>query len=255
MTTTARVRTHIDGHVATVRFGRAPHNFLDIEEIAAVVQALAELDGDDNCRSVVLTSEGRSFCAGADFSSADSAITNDPAEFYDYAMRLFDFTKPIVAAVHGPAIGAGAGLALAADFRVMSSQTRLSVNFNRLGFHPGFGVSCTLPRLVGLQKASLLLFTGRRIDGAEAARIGLADELVEPTDVLSKSLELATEIATSAPLAVRSTRLSLRGGLAEKVREANRFERSMQLKQFASEDFKEGVLAMSQRRLPVFHGR
>jgi enoyl-CoA hydratase/carnithine racemase len=255
MTSSARVRTNIDGHVATVRFGRVPHNFLDMEEIAAIADAFAELDSDDTCRAVVLASEGKSFCAGADFSSADPAITTDPADFYHHAMRLFDFGKPIVAAVHGPAIGAGAGLALVADFRIVSAQMRFSVNFNRLGFHPGFGISYTLPRLVGAQKASLLLFTGRRIDGVEAARIGLADEVVEPAVVLSKSLELADEIATSAPLAVRSTRASLRTGFAEQVREANRVERSMQINQFASDDFKEGVLAMSQRRAPVFHGR
>jgi enoyl-CoA hydratase/carnithine racemase len=255
MKTTGRVRMNIDGHVATVQFGRAPHNYLDMEEITAIADAFAELEIDDNCRAVVLASEGKSFCAGADFSSSDSSISSDPADFYHHAMRLFDFSKPIVAAVHGAAIGAGAGLALAADFRIVSAQTRFSVNFNRLGFHPGFGVSCTLPRLVGVQKASLLLFTGRRIGGVEAGRIGLADEVVESGDVLAKSVELATEIAASAPLAVRSTRLSLRSGFAEQVREANRFERAMQLKQFASEDFKEGVLAMAQRRLPVFYGR
>uniref|UniRef100_UPI001E562026 enoyl-CoA hydratase/isomerase family protein n=1 Tax=Delftia sp. ASV31 TaxID=2795113 RepID=UPI001E562026 len=125
----------------------------------------------------------------------------------------------------------------------------------RLGFHPGFGLSLTLPRLIGAQRAATLLYTGRRIGGEEAVAMGLADELVEKEQVLARSMALAQDIAASAPLAVASTRAGLREGLAQQVAEANRRELAIQRQQFRTEDFREGVAAMAQRRTPVFHGR
>jgi enoyl-CoA hydratase/carnithine racemase len=161
----------------------------------------------------------------------------------------------MVAAVHGAAVGAGLGLAVAADFRVTCAEARFVANFNRLGFHPGFGLSITLPRLVGAQQASMLFYTGRRIGGEEAVRIGLADMLVAADAVRTSALALAREIAVSAPIAVESTRATLRRGLADEVEEVNRHERAEQLKHYATEDFKEGVSAMADRREPVFKGR
>jgi enoyl-CoA hydratase/carnithine racemase len=160
----------------------------------------------------------------------------------------------VVAAVHGPAIGGGLGLALVADFRVTCVEARFSANFNRLGFHPGFGLSVTLPRLVGVQQASLLFYSGRRIDGQEAHRIGLADVLVAQDRVRTCALELAQEIAGSAPLAVQSTRATLRAGLVEQIRLAVARESMEQQGQFLTDDFREGVAAMAARRPPQFKG-
>ncbi|QRY34298.1 enoyl-CoA hydratase/isomerase family protein [Variovorax sp. PDNC026] len=247
-----RLGVEHDGHVAIVEFSHGPHNHLVPGLVAALADRLEALDGDDNCRAIVLASEGRSFCAGADFAAAPAGERPDPEAFYTQAMRLFDGRKPIVAAVHGAAIGAGLGLAMVADFRVGCEAARFSANFNRLGIHPGFGLSLTLPRLVGMQQASLLFFTGRRIDGQEAHRIGLVDVLVDAEAVRRQSIALAHEIATSAPLAVQSTRASLRAALAAQVREANRTELQAQRHQFASADFREGVAAMAARRQPVF---
>ena len=245
-----------DGHIATVILRRPPHNYLDADLMRRLADTFAELDTEDGCRAIVLASEGKAFCAGADFSGAQkNAVDVDPASFYRHAMRLFDGRKPVVAAIQGAAIGAGAGLALVADFRIACPESRFSVNFNRLGFHPGFGLSYTLPRLIGVQKASLLFYTGRRIDGAEAVAMNLADELVNSGEVLARAQELAREIATSAPLAVQSTRQTLREGVAAHVRSVNQRELSVQLEQFRGEDFREGVKAMAERRLPVFHGR
>ena len=245
-----------DGHVATVTLKRPPHNYVDADLMERLADTLALLDTDANCRAIVLASVGKAFCAGADFNGAGSkAVDVNPASFYLQAMRLFETRKPIVAAIHGPAIGAGVGLALIADFRIACPQTRFSVNFNRLGFHPGFGLSATLPRLIGVQKASLLFYTGRRIDGAEAVAMHLADELVETEQVLIRAQELAQEIAASAPDAVQSTRMTLRAGYAQEVRAINQRELALQAVQFQSEDFKEGVKAMAERRLPVFYGR
>lgn len=252
---TDMVQVAMTGHVAQVTLRRPPHNYVDEACMTQLAEAFAALDETPECRAIVLAAEGKAFCAGANFGAQDSSVARDPSPFYRQAMRLFRTAKPIVAAVHGPAVGAGVGLALVADFRVTSRDARFSVNFNRLGFHPGFGLSVTLPRLIGEQQAALLFYTGRRIDGARAVEIGLADVLAEPGDELAQAHALAAEIAISAPMAVRSTRATLRQGLADRIVEGNRQELAAQLKEFASEDFREGVAAMAERRLPQFQGR
>ena len=242
-------------HVVVLELRRPPFNHLNVELLAELADAIERLDGDPDCRAIVLAAEGKAFSAGADFSSRGNDAAKDTAMFYENAMRLFRNKKPIVAAVHGPAVGAGLGLALAADFRITCPEARFSANFNRLGFHPGFGLSLTLPNLVGTQHAALLLYTGRRIDGAEAQRIGMADVLVGSGEVRTAAVALAAEIATSAPLAVESTRATLRAGLADRIHAINQKELALQRVQYATEDFVEGIAAMSERRLPVFNRR
>ena len=243
------------GHVTTLEIRRPPHNFLDRELITEISDWLEALDRDADCRAIVLMSEGKSFCAGANFGNASTRDTSTPRALYSQVVRLFRSTKPIVAAVHGPAIGAGMGLALVADFRVTCEEARFSANFARMGFHPGFGMSATLPRVVGVQKAALLFYTGRRINGREAFDMGLADVLVEPDHVRQAAIELATEIAASGPIAVMSARATLRAGLAEAIVAATEREASEQEQHFRTSDFTEGLAAMSERRSPVFTGR
>lgn len=247
--------TAMSGHVATLEFRRPPHNYLDHALMLELADALDALDADDRCRAVVLMAEGRSFCAGADFGNATMRHTSTPRMVYSQVARLFRTKKPIVAAVHGPAIGAGLGLALIADFRVTCEAARFSANFNRMGFHPGFGLSATLPRIVGPQRAALLFYTGRRINGREAFDIGLADVLAGDDAVRHAAIELANEIAASAPVSVMSTRATLRAGLADAVVAATDREASEQEQHFTTSDFAEGIAAMSERRTPVFTGR
>ena len=145
-------------------------------------------------------------------------------------------------------------MALAADFRVAAAEARFSANFARLGFHHGFGLSVTLPALVGQQRAAELLYTGRRIDGREAERIGLADRLVALGDLEHEAHRLASEIAGSAPLAVRSIRTTLRGDLADRVAAATDHEMAEQERLRRTPDFREGTRAMAERRAPNFTG-
>lgn len=250
----------MDGHVAVLEIRRPPHNFFDVPLIRAIADALEDLEAHADCRAVVLTAQGTTFCAGANFGGdTDATAATSPRALnpiYAEALRIYATGKPIVAAVHGPAIGGGLGLALAADFRVSCPQARFSANFNRLGFHPGFGLSVTLPRLVGPQQAALLFYTGRRIDGTQAHALGLVDELVDaPEAVRGAALALAHEIALSAPIAVQATRATLRRELMPQLREAVARESEMQFAHFRSEDFREGVQAMSERRPPKFSGR
>jgi enoyl-CoA hydratase/carnithine racemase len=245
------------GHVGQVEIQRPPHNFFDNSLINQIADAIEEFGRDEQIRSVVLCADGKSFCAGADFSNRPSTgSTNESGKhLYKEATRLFRSKKPIIAAVQGAAIGGGLGLAVMADFRVTCPEARFSANFNRLGFHPGFSLTRTLPRLVGAQMAALLFYTGRRIPGDEAVRIGLADVLVPLADVRKAAQDLAAEIAISAPLAVQSTRETLRRGFADECEAATERELVEQDWQRKTADFQEGVKATSERREPKFAGR
>jgi enoyl-CoA hydratase/carnithine racemase len=245
----------LEGHVATLNFHRPPLNFFDAELIKDLADVLQYLDELPQCRVVILQAEGKVFCAGADFSGDEQRDPQYPRRVYKSAVRLFRMRKPLICVVEGAAIGGGLGLALVADFRVTSSKARFSANFSRLGIHPGFGISVTMPRLVGPQMASLLIATGRRIDGCEAVRIGLADVLAEPGEERRMARELAEEIAASAPAAVMSSRETLRMGLADAVDRIIDREASEQEWQIVSADFAEGTRAMAERRTPVFSGQ
>jgi enoyl-CoA hydratase/carnithine racemase len=174
---------------------------------------------------------------------------------YAEAVRMFACKKPVVAAVQGAAIGGGLGLALVGDFRVVSPDTRFAANFVKLGIHPGFGLTYTLPRLIGMQKASLMFYTGRRISGEEAVAWGLADVLAEPDRLRDSAIELAAEIAENAPLAILSTRATIRHGLAEAVKAQTDHELAEQTRLFKTEDHREGVKAVAERRPGRFVGR
>jgi enoyl-CoA hydratase/carnithine racemase len=247
----------ISGHVGQIEIQRPPHNYFDNALIRQIADALEAFDRDPGCRAVVLCAQGKSFCAGADFANRPStgADSETGKHLYKEATRIFRTRKPIVAAVQGSAIGGGLGLALAADFRVTCSEARFSANFNRLGFHPGFSLTFTLPRLVGQQKANVLFYTGRRVTGDEAVAMGLADVLVPAAELREAAVALATEIAQSAPLAVQATRETVRRGFADAAERATERELTEQDWTRKTADFKEGVKAWAERRLPNFEGR
>ncbi len=249
----AAIRVEVgDDHVATIEICRPPNNFFSMDVVGGIAEALEQLDADDHSRAAVLCSQGKHFCAGADF-GGDTGYTAEA--LYGAAVRIFRTETPVVAAIQGAAIGGGLGLALAADFRIAAPEARFSANFARLGFHHGFGLSVTLPRVTGEQAAAELLFTGRRVKGEEAVAIGLADRLASQEELRAVAHGLAAEIATSAPLAVRSIRRTLRGDLADRVAAATDHELIEQERLRATDDFAEGTRAMAERRTPTFRGR
>lgn len=242
-----------DDFVATVELQRPPNNFFDVAMIRRIADVYASLAAEGHARAIVLCAAGKHFCAGADFSGR-GAGSGGPGELYREAVRIFAADLPVVAAVQGAAIGGGLGLACSADFRVASPQARFSANFAQLGFHHGFALSATLPAIVGRQQAMDLLYTGRRIDGAQAARIGLADQLSGDDDVRDVAVSMAREIASSAPLAVRSIRRTMRAELLVAVKVAVEREAQEQVQLQQTADWSEGVRASMERRTPVFRG-
>lgn len=252
------IRLTWSGTVARLTIARPPHNHVDTALIKDLADALESLDGDDRCRVVILASEGKAFCGGADLAQPRGLASGEGAgisPFYQEAARLFRTAKPIIAVVQGAAVGAGLGLAAACDFRVAAPEARFCANFVALGFHPGFGLSVTLPRLVGRQKADLMFLTARRIRGEEALDWGLADVLAPLEALDAAALSLANEIAAAAPLAVRATRAVAREGLADAFVAATAREFAEQARLMRTEDFKEGVKAVFERRPGKFIGR
>ena len=251
------VETRRDAHVAIVTFARPPHNFADLAMIEGIGAAFATADADRDVRCIVLRSEGRVFCAGADLVNANpvaDGVRPERNPFYVAAARLFATAKPIVAAVQGSAVGAGLGLGLVADFRVASPEARFAANFVQIGFHPGFGISAVLERVVGRQRALMMCLTGRRVKGDEAAEWGLVDRLVGPGELDAAALALAHEIAAGAPLAVEATRATMRGDLAALVEAQTDHELAEQAKLMTTADFAEGVRAVAERRPGRFIG-
>ena len=254
------------GHVALIEIRRPPNNFFDIALIQEIAGALEAFDQDTGCRAVVLAAQGKAFCAGANFGDGsalnkegqrEGELNRDKAvqHLYLEGNRLFRTKKPIVAAVHGAAVGGGLGLAMVADFRVACPEARFAANFTRLGFHPGFGLTVTLPLVIGATKAALMFYTSRRVNGEEAYAMGLADILVPRDQVRAVALKLAAEIAENSPLGLISTRTTMRGGLADRVRAATEHELKEQTALRKTDDFKEGVKATAERRVPNFSGR
>jgi enoyl-CoA hydratase/carnithine racemase len=244
------------GHVTVVEIRRPPYNYFDAQLVCNLADALEYQDGDDGCRAIVLAASGRAFCAGADFQANEGAAlfgeNSGPdagaGKLYGHAVRLFRTRKPIVAAVQGPAIGGGLGLSLVADFRVACEHTRFSANFVKLGVHAGFGISHVLPRVVGIQSASLMLYTGRRVGPQDALAMGLVDVLTSADRIRGEAVALAAALAEGAPLAVESTRATLRRGLADAVERQLEREHAEQLRLARTADHEEGKRAVAERR-------
>jgi enoyl-CoA hydratase/carnithine racemase len=259
MSATTDLGIEKSGFVTTIEIRRPPLNFFDLPLIHQIANALDEIDKDPGTRAVVLAAQGKAFCAGANFNAPaateDKAVSNPTiGHLYLEAVRIFSNKKPIVAAIHGAAIGGGLGLAMSADFRVTCPEARFAANFTKLGFHPGFGLTVTLPEAIGKTNAALMFYTSRRVTGEDAYRMGLASALVPQEQVRDEAFKLASEIAECSPLGVVSTRATLRQGLAARVKAATDHELAEQTWLRATSDFKEGVKATEERRVPNFQG-
>jgi enoyl-CoA hydratase/carnithine racemase len=249
--------TH-EGHVAIIEIQRPPLNFFDLQLIRDIADALESIDANGEIRAVVLAAQGKAFCAGANLNPSDAQVTGetrDGGHLYVEAVRIFRNKKPIVAAVQGAAIGGGFGLSMSADFRVTCPEARFAANFTRLGFHPGFGLTVTLPEAIGKTNAELMFYTSRRVTGEQALAMGLASVLVPQEKVREAALSLAHEIAECSPLGLLSTRATMRGALAERVRAATDHELIEQNRLRETDDFREGVKSTAERRSANFTGK
>ncbi|VWX54464.1 enoyl-CoA hydratase/isomerase family protein [Novosphingobium sp. 9U] len=256
---TIDVSTQVHGAVGEIRFSKPPLNYACPALLREIANALEAFDGDDGVRATVLVAEGKAFCAGADL-AGDDAIAGEAGMdaiggLYVQAERIFRRAKPMVATVQGAAIGAGLGLALSADFRVAGPAARLSSNFVRLGFHPGFGLTHTLPRLLGQQRAAWMMLSAERVKPADALSWGLVDRLADAGQEREAALAMAGEIAANAPLALKAVRATITAELADAVAAAMRHEHAEQTALRPTADYAEGVASVFERREAIWTGR
>jgi enoyl-CoA hydratase/carnithine racemase len=223
---------------------------------------LAAIAADPAVRCVVVTGEGKAFCAGGDLGwiaeSPDltvDAIRSRMLPFYRAWLGIRALEVPSIAAVNGPAVGAGLCLALACDLRYVASRATFSAPFTRLGMHAGMAATWLLPEAVGLPVAKELLLTGRTVDAEEALRIGLVNGVCEPESLLETALTTAARIAEAAPVATKLTVAGLRAGGHRSMEEALQFEALAQPVTFGMADLREGLAAAKERRTPDFTGR
>jgi enoyl-CoA hydratase/carnithine racemase len=257
------IRYEVDGGVATVTLARPEKrnavNETMFRELGDAAEAAA---ADEDVRAVLVAGEGRSFCAGIDLTAFGSLMGADDArhdEFIRLAQRpyraLQTMPKPTVAAVQGHALGAGFQLMLACDLRVVAEDASLGMLEINFGIVPDLGGNHPLAAAVGPSRAKELVWTGRRIDAAEADRLGLATRVVPTERVAEEACALAAEIAGRAPLPVAHAKAIIDGAAARGAEASLDEERRRQVECLTSEDHREAVGAYFEKREPAFQGR
>ena len=253
---------HDDGVVVLTLNLPERRNAMTEELTAAWAQAVPALTGDDTVRCVVVTGAGTAFCAGGDLSwiEGSGGLTVDDLRtrmlpFYRTWLAIRGLEVPTIAAVNGPAVGAGLAVALACDLRYATPQAKLSAPFTALGMHPGMASTWLLPEVAGLPVARELLLTGRVLTGAEAVGAGLVNRTFPAESLRAEVLSIAAQVASRAPVATRLTKVALAGGGHASFEAALAWESVAQPVTLASEDLLEGLRAVREGRQPRFTGR
>ncbi|MGG3918623.1 enoyl-CoA hydratase [Parageobacillus thermoglucosidasius] len=253
-------RVHKEEFVADVAFSRPPANALSSAVLKELSSLLDELEADENVRVVLLRGEGRFFSAGADIKEFTSIKSNEEAVKLSKAgqqvlERIERFTKPVIAAVHGAALGGGLELAMSCHVRIVSENAKLGLPELQLGIIPGFAGTQRLPRYVGFSKAAEMMWTSEPITGTEAVQWGLASKAVPEEQLLEEAKKLAKKIAQKSPISIRATLQLLNAFKEKSFQEAVREEAELFGSVFTTEDAKEGVRAFIEKRPPSFQGK
>lgn len=236
-------------------------NALTMETFGEIGEALAELDGDDEIRTIIVTGAGdRAFAAGADIAGLEALASAE--EGYEHSrtahqllQRMQELSKPIIMAVNGYALGGGCELAMAGDIILASDNARLGQPEVNLGIIPGFGGTQRLPRLVGRTRALELILTGEQISAEEALRIGLVNHVVPQSELMDRAREIAMTIAQKAPLAIALSKRAIYEGLERSPSEGNALEMRYFGEAVGTEDRKEGTSAFLAKRQPSWKGK
>jgi enoyl-CoA hydratase/carnithine racemase len=257
-----RVQRHDDGVVLLTLALPERRNAMTTELTSAWAETVAALKGDRTVRVVVVTGEGRAFCAGGDVGwlAAEPDATVDALRdrmlpFYRTWLSLRALDVPSIAAVNGPAVGAGGCLALSTDIRYAGASAKFTVPFAQLGMHAGMATTWLLPEVVGLAAARELVLTGRVCDAQEMLRLGLASAVYDDDVLLERTLEHARQVAAGAPVAQRLHKVALADGGHASFEDALRWEALAQPVTLATADLQEGLRARAEKRTPRFTGR
>ena len=261
MSDALRVERHDDGVVLLTLALPDKRNAMTGELTAQWGEAVASLRGDRTVRCVVVTGEGKAFCAGGDVSWLASEPDASPAQlrdrmlpFYTTWLSLRQLDVPSIAAVNGAAVGAGGALALSCDLRYAGASAKFTVPFGQLGMAAGMATTWLLPEVVGLAHARELLLTGRVVDAQEMLRLGLCSAVYDDADLVARALEHAGQVASGAPVAQRFHKIALADGGHASFEDALRWEALAQPVTLATADLQEGLKARAEKRKAVFTG-
>jgi enoyl-CoA hydratase/carnithine racemase len=227
-----------------------------------LAEALEHASSDRAVRVVVITGAGRAFCSGGDVEfMAQLMDRHDSEEFARILgagrrviLAIRQMAKPVIASVNGIAAGAGCNLALACDMRIASTNASFSQSFIKVGLNPDWGGTFFLPRLVTPNKACELFFLGETINAQEAARLNIVNQVVEPEELESATLQLAERLRAAPPIALASAKQAVYTSEVHSLEDMLRYETEAQLRCFESDDGHEGVRAFLEKREPHFTG-
>jgi 2-(1,2-epoxy-1,2-dihydrophenyl)acetyl-CoA isomerase len=254
----------LDGAVLTLTLNRPERlNALDPNLATALVDALIRAEENLDVRAIVLTGAGRGFCSGGDLVLLqDARARKAPAELEgllragsEIVLKITQMPKPVLAAVNGPAAGAGMNLALACDLRVASDYSSFAQSFAKVGLVPDFGGTWLLPRLVGPARAAELFITAATLSAGDAEKLGIVNRVVPHDTLMTQAVAMAGQLAEAPPLVVAAIKKALHGRHVEEIRRALDQEAALQAECFQSEDCAEGLNAFFEKRPPVFKGR
>ena len=252
--------------IATITLNRPDRlNAIGATMSQDLAQVLEEANSDNEVRVLIITGAGKGFCSGADLKTLGDAagavgrgmVTRSPAAggIRSFAIQMQSFEKPSIAAVNGPAVGAGLSIALACDIRIASEKARFSQIFIKRGLVPDTGSSYLLPRVVGIDKACEMVYTGDILDAEQAKDYGLVSRVVPHGELMREVRGLATRIAAGPPIAMKLAKRALYKGVTTDLASAVEFEGYTQGICFGTEDFREGMTAFDEKRQPEFKGR
>ena len=257
------IQKETNDHITTITLNRPEKlNAFSGTMREDLLAALRAAEGDADCRVVVITGAGRAFCAGGDVEYMSGLQKEGNVEAFrklldagrDVVTTIAELPKPVIASVNGIAAGAGCNLALACDYRIASDTAKLGETFVRIGIHPDWGGTWSLPRLVGPSRALEILMTGRMVDATEALTIGMVDRVVPAAELTGQALALARAIAQGPPLAIAGIKRALAATRTNSLRAQVDLESEHQLCAFLSQDAAEGMAAFFEKRPPSFRG-
>lgn len=227
-----------------------------------LAEALEHAGSDRSVRVVIVTGAGRAFCAGGDVAFMAELMQRQDANEFErilgagrrVILAIRQMTKPVIAAINGPASGAGFNLALACDLRIAANTATFSQSFAKVGLHPDWGGTYFLPRMVTPNKACEMFFLGETIDAAEALRLGIVNQVVAPEDLETATMQLAERLRAAPPIALAAAKHAVYMSQAADLEEMLRYETEAQMRCFDSDDGHEGVRAFLEKREPRFTG-
>lgn len=262
MSVERRILIERDGAVGWVRINQPERlNAFSGTMREDLESALRELESDQDVHCVIVTGVGRAFSTGGDIRVMEELIASGDVDRFEHVVRagarvvglIEDMSKPVIAAVNGPAAGAGACLALACDLRIASETASIGFTFMRVGLHPDWGGSYFLPRLVGLAIASESVYTGGMINAERGERLGLFNRVVPAAELETAVKGMAGQIAAGPRGVIADAKRTLRRSLNVTLHEVLEMEVEAQLRAFQSPDFREGIKSFIDKRAPRFH--